>query len=86
MAEIRKFAPGRGGDIAQALAKAMGEGVRPATPGAGDKPAPRSKAPAAGPTATSGALWDPFLKATPAKVVRKSEKGEDEGTAGTEQD
>ncbi|MGJ6981229.1 hypothetical protein ACSDQ9_11980 [Aestuariimicrobium soli] len=34
MAEIRKFSPGTGGAIAQALAKAMGESVRPTTPGA----------------------------------------------------
>ena len=75
MAEIRKFTQGRGGEIAQALAKAMGEGVRPATPGDGGTPTPRAtapaSAPASGPTVTSGVIWDPFLKTTPAKALRK---------------
>lgn len=71
MAEIRKFTQGRGGEIAQALAKAMGEGVRPATPGDGGTPTTRTTAPASGPTVTSGVIWDPFLKTTPAKALKK---------------
>ena len=78
MAEIRKFTQGKGGEIAQARAKAMGEGVRPATPGDGGRPAPKTKPSASGPTATSGVIWDPFLKATPAKVLRKSRSEDDE--------
>lgn len=70
MAEIRKFTQGKGGEIAQALARAMGEGVRPATPGDGGRPAPK-KAAASGPTVTSGVIWDPFLKTTPAKGLKK---------------
>lgn len=70
MAEIRKFRPGAGGDIAQALAKAMGEPVRPVAPGDGSEPSPNRKPrpqAAAGPRASSGAIWDPFLKTTPAR-------------------
>ena len=73
MAEIRKFTPGKGGDIAQALAKAMGESVRPVAPGATPpekKPRPRTPA---GPTATSGAIWDPFLQAQPAKKAPRAD-------------
>ncbi|WP_203568025.1 hypothetical protein [Aestuariimicrobium ganziense] len=43
MAEIRKFTPAAGGTIAQALAKAMGETVRPVTPGAPPKPGPEDE-------------------------------------------
>ena len=78
MAEIRKFTQGKGGDIAQALARAMGESVRPATPGDGGPPRPKSKSAVTGPTATSGVIWDPFLKTTPAKAVKPLE-GADEG-------
>lgn len=78
MAEIRKFTQGKGGDIAQALARAMGESVRPATPGAGGPPRPKSRSAATGPTATSGVIWDPFLKTTPAKAAKQRE-GTDEG-------
>jgi hypothetical protein len=38
MAEIRKFKPGQGNAIAQALTAAMGEPVRPAEPGARVQP------------------------------------------------
>ncbi|MDO5498203.1 MAG: hypothetical protein Q4F67_00815 [Propionibacteriaceae bacterium] len=38
MAEVRKVTPGRGGHIAQAIEKAMGESVRPNTPGAPPDP------------------------------------------------
>ncbi|MGA4670964.1 hypothetical protein ACPCG0_14385 [Propionibacteriaceae bacterium Y1923] len=75
MAEIRKFTEGKGGQIRQALIEAMGEGVRPATPGAGDKPAPKPKSPASGPTATSGVIWDPFLKTAPAKALKRTAQG-----------
>lgn len=75
MAEIRKFTPGRGGDIAQALAKAMGEPVRPIAPGDGGTPAPRKARPATttGPRASSAAIWDPFLRTTPARPARPAE-------------
>ena len=73
MAEIRKFTQGKGGEIAQALARAMGEGVRPATPGDGGRTVPKTKAPASGPTATSGVIWDPFLRTTPANAPRKTQ-------------
>jgi hypothetical protein len=43
MAEIRKFDPATGNAIAQALRAAMGEPVRPTTPG---KPAEKSEPPA----------------------------------------
>lgn len=39
MAEIRKFNPGHGNAIAEALKAAMGEPVRPAEPGARVQPA-----------------------------------------------
>lgn len=73
MAEIRKHTPSKGGDIAQALAKALGEPVRPVAPGAGDKPAPKKpRTPAAGgPRVTSTAIWDPFLGTQP-KVARSA--------------
>ena len=71
MAEIRKFKPGAGGEIAQALAKAMGEGVRPATPGAAPEPPKPKKVVKVGPTATSGAIWDPFLKSSPRAKASK---------------
>ena len=38
MAEVRKFKPGAGSQIAEAVAKAMGESVRPITPGAPPEP------------------------------------------------
>lgn len=66
MAEIRKFRPATGGDIAQALARAMGESVRPMTPGDGGpekKPSPKPTTTTS--VVTSGAIWDPFLKTRP---------------------
>lgn len=75
MAEIRKFSEGKGGQIRQALIQAMGEGVQAATPGAGDRPAPKSRPATAGPTATSGVIWDPFLKTTPAKALKRTAQG-----------
>ncbi|MEA4943880.1 MAG: hypothetical protein VB080_05500 [Propionicimonas sp.] len=41
MAEIRKYDPARGNAIAEALRAAMGEPVRPVTPGDGPRPAPK---------------------------------------------
>ncbi len=41
MAEVRKFKPGQNA-IAEAIQKAMGEGVRPVTPGGPPKPAQAS--------------------------------------------
>ncbi|MDO5682588.1 MAG: hypothetical protein Q4G46_07155 [Propionibacteriaceae bacterium] len=38
MAEVRKVTPGRGGLIAAAVEKAMGESVRPITPGGSPNP------------------------------------------------
>lgn len=85
MAEIRKFKPGAGGEIAQALAKAMGEGVRPATPGAAPEPPKPKKVIKVGPTATSGAIWDPFLKSPPrakgSKPAAEAAKDESSRTA-----
>lgn len=72
MAEIRKFIPGAGGEIRQALARAMGEPVRPITPGDGEPPRPKPKTSPASPTVTSGVIWDPFLKTTPAKALKKN--------------
>ncbi|GAB3706756.1 hypothetical protein [Mariniluteicoccus flavus] len=46
MAEVRKFKPGSS-PIADAIAKAMGENVRPTTPGAPPAAKPTSAAPAA---------------------------------------
>lgn len=49
MAEVRKFKPGQNA-IAEAIQKAMGEGVRPVTPGGPPKP---GQASAAGTPATT---------------------------------
>lgn len=38
MAEVRKVSPGRGGPIAAAVEKAIGESVRPITPGGSPDP------------------------------------------------
>lgn len=38
MAEVRKVSPGRGGLIAAAVEKAIGESVRPITPGGSPDP------------------------------------------------
>lgn len=38
MAEVRKITPGRGGHIAAAVEKALGESARRATPGASPDP------------------------------------------------
>lgn len=48
MAEIRKFDPAAGNAIAQALKAAMGEPVRPVTPGG--PPVPRAPGSAPAPT------------------------------------
>lgn len=63
MAEVRKVRPGKGGHIAQAIAKAMGESARPITPGGSPDP---SKASDAGQsphavTASSFLLSEEFL-------------------------
>ncbi len=46
MAEIRKFDPAAGNAIAQALKAAMGEPVRPVTPGGPPVPRAQGSAPA----------------------------------------
>lgn len=43
MAEIRKYDPAKGNAIVEALRAAMGEPVRPVTPG--ERPAPRAAQP-----------------------------------------
>lgn len=50
MAEIRKYDPAKGNAIVEALRAAMGEPVRPVTPG--ERPAPRAAHPET-PPATS---------------------------------
>ncbi len=59
MAEIRKFDPAAGNAIAQALKAAMGEPVRPVTPG---KPATTTPAEADQPPATT---WVAFTATLP---------------------
>ena len=47
MADVRTYDPSEGNPIAQALRAAMGEPVRPVTPGEKPPPAPAAPAPAA---------------------------------------
>ncbi|HHV20684.1 MAG TPA: hypothetical protein GXZ30_03975 [Propionibacterium sp.] len=65
MAEVRKVTPGRGGHIAEAVAKAIGESVRPIAPGGSPDPSttpvPVPSAPETPITASSFLLSDPFL-------------------------
>lgn len=63
MAEVRKFRQGNGGHIAQAIARALGESVRPITPGGSPDPSKTNEAspPASAVTAASFAVSDAFL-------------------------
>lgn len=72
MAEVRKFKPGQGNQISEAIARAMGESVRPATPGASPEPGRKQPPQAAAPnitsfSATTFGTSDPFL------VTRKTQ-------------
>lgn len=62
MAEVRKFNPAKGGSIAEQVAKAMGESVRPTTPGA--PPAKKQPVKPAAPT------YDIFTTTTSAFTVK----------------
>ena len=77
MAETRKFDPSAGSDIAQALRKAMGEPVRPNTPGQTEaSPNSGARKPVqSSPRVTSGAIWDPFLKTQPGKPTKPPTPG-----------
>lgn len=61
MAEIRKYDPAAGNAIAQALKAAMGEPVRPVTPG--ERPADR----AAGPERPAATTWVTLQVSAPAE-------------------
>ncbi|WP_425307930.1 hypothetical protein AADG42_03975 [Ammonicoccus fulvus] len=64
MAEVRKFSPGKGGHIAEAIAKAMGESVRPITPGGPPAPSPAKPTKTDGPSAITASTFfvsDEFL-------------------------
>lgn len=63
MAEVRKVRPGKGGHIAQAIAKAMGESVRPITPGGSPDPSKASEtvSQSYAVTSTSFVVNDTFL-------------------------
>lgn len=82
MAEVRKFRPGQGGHIAQAIAKAIGEPVRPITPGGSPDPS-RTKEASPAPltmTATSFTVSDEFLLPAPAEQPdHDNEKRSDPG-------
>ena len=72
-----------------ALQQAMGESVRPVTPGGDSGRRKKPSAPAAAvPQASSTALWDPFLRAEPGKKVTKvepaTERSEPEGDQSAE--
>lgn len=75
MAEVRKVTPGRGGIIAAAVEKALGESVRPITPGGSPDPSaapiPVPNAATTPITASSFLLNDPFL------IVQGEEPGID---------
>lgn len=58
MAEVRKFKPGAGSQIAEAVAKAMGESVRPITPGAPPEP---TQKPQSAPTTLSVTAASSFV-------------------------
>lgn len=50
MAEIRKYDPSKGNAIAEALRAAMGDPIRPATPGRPETAAPPQPTPAPAPS------------------------------------
>jgi hypothetical protein len=82
MAEVRKVRPGKGGHIAQAIAKAMGETVRPITPGGSPDPSQTSRVKPTEHTvtATSFVFNDAFLLPAPVEEAADTEQ-----TANTEQ-
>lgn len=77
MAEVRKVKPGRGGHIAQAIAKAMGESIRPITPGGSPDPSKTREAASTSHavTATSFVVSNEFL--LPSATDEESESEDD---------
>ncbi|WP_432560085.1 hypothetical protein [Granulicoccus sp. GXG6511] len=84
MAEVRKVTPGRGGLIAAAVEKAMGESVRPITPGGSPDPSkkgiPVPSAVETPITASSFLLNDAYVVFTDAP---EDNSGDDQAVAGS---